>query len=187
MKTRNQEVLLTKFIKLYNEKIDLNCPICKEILNEPVTLPCSHNFCKNCIETSIKVVCQQCPCCRKRFSYWYRHAVQNNKLVNENLWATIRENYGDLLVNPDKIDGNTQRFALSGKFLGLLCQNASLTCHDFPNFLVLSRIFVSKWRLVWQIYECPRPFVLLLYYTLLTRYVKNVNTHSFRTPAFDIS
>lgn len=122
MKTRNQEVLLNKFINLNEESIDLNCPICKEILNQPVTLPCSHNFCKNCLETSIKILYQQCPCCRKRFSYWYRQALKNNQLLNEKLWTKIRENYGDLLVNQNKINENTQRFPLSGNFFIVSCQ-----------------------------------------------------------------
>ncbi|KAL5727891.1 RING-type E3 ubiquitin transferase [Ranunculus cassubicifolius] len=26
--------------------------ICKKVLNLPVTAPCSHNFCKSCIETT---------------------------------------------------------------------------------------------------------------------------------------
>lgn len=122
MKTRNKEVLLKQLSNLNNEKTDFNCPICKEILNQPITLPCSHNFCKNCLETSIKVHCQQCPCCRKRFSHWYRQAIKNNQLVNENLWKKIRENYGDLLVNVYKSNKNNQRFALSGIFIVHSCQ-----------------------------------------------------------------
>lgn len=127
MKTRNQEVLQNKFINLNNESIDLHCAICKEILNQPVTLPCSHNFCKNCLDTSIKLLSQLCPCCRKRFSHWYRQAIKENQLINENLWKKIQDNYGDLLVNPDKTTENTGRGVLSGNFFVISCTNDLLT------------------------------------------------------------
>ncbi|XP_071060906.1 E3 ubiquitin-protein ligase TRIM47-like isoform X2 [Pseudochaenichthys georgianus] len=44
------------------------CPICLDVLIDPVTTPCGHNFCKNCItkhwDTSDKC---QCPMCNEMF------------------------------------------------------------------------------------------------------------------------
>lgn len=171
MKTRNQEVLLNKFIDLNNEKIDLNCPICKEILTQPVTLPCSHNFCKNCLETSIKVLCQQCPCCRKRFSHWYRQAIKTNQLVNKHLWKKIRENYGDLLENEQKNNINYQRFALSGNFSTWSYQIEPLTSRTLKNFQFCSEFSSQNGVLSDEKIrncECPRPFVLIHYTQIRT-------------------
>ncbi|EAL61280.1 hypothetical protein DDB_G0292312 [Dictyostelium discoideum AX4] len=43
---------------------DYNCWVCFELFTEPVTLYCSHSFCKECIEKSYHIE-QLCPFCRK--------------------------------------------------------------------------------------------------------------------------
>nr|KAG5688100.1 hypothetical protein BaRGS_031293 [Batillaria attramentaria] len=40
------------------------CICCQEILYKPVTLQCSHNFCKPCITRSFKAEVYSCPACR---------------------------------------------------------------------------------------------------------------------------
>ncbi|XP_076461119.1 E3 ubiquitin-protein ligase UHRF1-like [Babylonia areolata] len=40
------------------------CICCQEILYKPVTLQCSHNFCKPCIKRSFKAEVYSCPACR---------------------------------------------------------------------------------------------------------------------------
>lgn len=46
-----------------NNPEDLNCIICFDIFNEPVTLVCGHSFCKNCIIQSLSQV-PKCPLCK---------------------------------------------------------------------------------------------------------------------------
>ncbi|KAM7412462.1 hypothetical protein PAMA_020039 [Pampus argenteus] len=66
------------------------CPVCLEILLEPVTLPCTHTFCKGCFLESVDKTSLCCPMCRKRISTWARLNSRSNTLVNERLWRQIQ-------------------------------------------------------------------------------------------------
>ncbi|KAM9366661.1 E3 ubiquitin-protein ligase TRIM21-like [Symphorus nematophorus] len=44
------------------------CSICLDVFTTPVTIPCGHNFCKNCITENWKINRKrQCPFCKKLF------------------------------------------------------------------------------------------------------------------------
>uniref|UniRef100_A0A3Q4GVM7 RING-type domain-containing protein n=1 Tax=Neolamprologus brichardi TaxID=32507 RepID=A0A3Q4GVM7_NEOBR len=44
------------------------CSVCLEVFTDPVTIPCGHNFCKNCITENWNIsLCCQCPLCVKVF------------------------------------------------------------------------------------------------------------------------
>ncbi|XP_072316315.1 zinc-binding protein A33-like [Eucyclogobius newberryi] len=58
---------------------DLTCPVCQNIFRDPVLLPCSHSFCRECLHRSWKFN-QQCPFCRKPFTE--DQAVTNRDLKN---------------------------------------------------------------------------------------------------------
>ncbi|KAG7497128.1 E3 ubiquitin-protein ligase TRIM39-like [Solea senegalensis] len=46
---------------------DLCCPICHEVFRDPVLLPCSHSFCKDCVKTWWRDrPTPDCPVCKKR-------------------------------------------------------------------------------------------------------------------------
>ncbi|KAM9318170.1 E3 ubiquitin-protein ligase rnf168 isoform 1-T3 [Pholidichthys leucotaenia] len=66
------------------------CPICLEIFLEPVTLPCSHSFCKDCFLESVHKATLCCPICRKRVSTWVRLNTRKKTLVNQQLWEQIQ-------------------------------------------------------------------------------------------------
>uniref|UniRef100_A0A4W3GTG5 RING-type domain-containing protein n=1 Tax=Callorhinchus milii TaxID=7868 RepID=A0A4W3GTG5_CALMI len=45
---------------------ELNCPICLDFYNDPVSLECGHNFCRSCITRSWETQGENiCPECRK--------------------------------------------------------------------------------------------------------------------------
>ncbi|XP_062420247.1 zinc finger protein RFP-like isoform X2 [Pungitius pungitius] len=45
------------------------CPICLDVFTDPVTTPCGHNFCMNCINEHWKTRDQnRCPICKKDFT-----------------------------------------------------------------------------------------------------------------------
>ncbi|XP_049548951.1 uncharacterized protein LOC125959946 [Anopheles darlingi] len=73
------------------------CPVCQSVLVEPVFLPCKHLFCRDCLSGTIEKNSLCCPCCRKRFGTWYRHASRGNTLVHERLWEAIQSQFRDLL------------------------------------------------------------------------------------------
>ncbi|XP_073689490.1 E3 ubiquitin/ISG15 ligase TRIM25 [Garra rufa] len=50
-----------------------NCPICLDALQDPVTIPCGHNYCMSCVKdywdkNGSKEMGYSCPQCRKTFS-----------------------------------------------------------------------------------------------------------------------
>ncbi|XP_014779017.1 E3 ubiquitin-protein ligase rnf168 [Octopus bimaculoides] len=65
------------------------CPICINLLIEPVTLPCKHELCLPCFQQNFEEsLC--CPMCRTRISSWVRKQSKINKLVNEKRWKEIK-------------------------------------------------------------------------------------------------
>uniref|UniRef100_UPI003AB0B703 E3 ubiquitin-protein ligase TRIM21-like isoform X4 n=1 Tax=Centroberyx gerrardi TaxID=166262 RepID=UPI003AB0B703 len=58
------------------------CSICLDVFTDPVTIPCGHNFCKNCITQhwDINVQCQ-CPMCKEVFNT--RPKLRVNTFISE--------------------------------------------------------------------------------------------------------
>lgn len=72
---------------------DLMCPVCRGILIEPVTLPCTHNLCLRCLKGTFEHNSLNCPLCRLRVGSWLRTATKSETLVNHGLWELIRTKF----------------------------------------------------------------------------------------------
>lgn len=48
-------------------RLDLTCPVCQSIFTDPVLLPCTHSFCRTCLQMSCQVT-KTCPVCRAHFT-----------------------------------------------------------------------------------------------------------------------
>ena len=46
---------------------NFDCPVCLDIINEPVSLPCGHNFCSDCLQEMTSYCKGKCPVCRRDF------------------------------------------------------------------------------------------------------------------------
>lgn len=69
---------------------EARCPVCSEILLEPVTMPCGHSVCLLCFQRTVKLISLCCPLCRLRVSSWARKQSREKSLVNAELWELVR-------------------------------------------------------------------------------------------------
>ncbi|KAG8518262.1 E3 ubiquitin/ISG15 ligase TRIM25 [Galemys pyrenaicus] len=67
--------------ELFSLAEELSCAICLESFNEPVTTPCGHNFCRECLDKSWSAAGgpYQCPQCRA--VYRVRPQLQKNTVL----------------------------------------------------------------------------------------------------------
>ncbi|KAI7799679.1 tripartite motif-containing protein 16-like protein [Triplophysa rosa] len=70
---------------IYVNQEQFSCPICMDLLRDPVTIPCGHNYCLDCIkrfweQKNQRKVCS-CPECRQTFSP--RPTLNKNTLFAE--------------------------------------------------------------------------------------------------------
>ncbi|XP_076832506.1 E3 ubiquitin-protein ligase RNF169 [Brachyhypopomus gauderio] len=72
---------------------EARCPVCLEILLEPVTMPCRHSVCLHCFKRTVEFTSLCCPLCRLRVSSWARKQSREKKLVNAELWDMVRQSY----------------------------------------------------------------------------------------------
>jgi E3 ubiquitin-protein ligase RNF1/2 len=69
---------------------ELRCPICLNILRDPVATECMHRFCAGCIEKCLRVGKKECPTCRKPV------ATRRNLRNDTNFQDLITKLYPDL-------------------------------------------------------------------------------------------
>ncbi|XP_053236236.1 E3 ubiquitin-protein ligase TRIM13 [Podarcis raffonei] len=108
---------------------DLTCPICCSLFEDPRALPCSHNFCKKCLEGILEgnarnVIWRQslfkCPTCRKETTV----TGVNNLQVNYSLKGIV-EKYNKIKVTSKMPVCKVH----SGQPLNIFCQtDTQLIC-----------------------------------------------------------
>lgn len=70
----------------------LRCPVCLDLLSQPVSTPCGHNFCKDCIQGYWQsTTVPQCPVCKQKYNW--RPELKVNTLVSEVI-AHFRKSIG---------------------------------------------------------------------------------------------
>lgn len=83
---------------------ELTCPICCSVFEDPRVLPCSHSFCRKCLEGILEGTCRnmvwrpsllKCPTCRKETSATGVNGYQVNYVLNG-----IIEKYNRMKIAP---------------------------------------------------------------------------------------
>ena len=69
------------------------CPVCLDVIEDPVCLPCHHELCLSCYEFNISCANFSCPVCRKRISSWARK--QAKQPVNMERKKELEKLYAD--------------------------------------------------------------------------------------------
>ncbi|XP_078266784.1 E3 ubiquitin-protein ligase rnf168 [Rhinoraja longicauda] len=84
---------------------ECTCPVCQEMLAEPVTPPCGHSLCRGCFQQTVTISNMNCPLCRRRLSNWVRAQVRRGGLVNTELEQRIRQQFlRNGVVGPTEVD-----------------------------------------------------------------------------------
>lgn len=79
----------------------LLCPICLDVFNLPVSTPCGHNFCKDCLqEYWHSAEHSQCPVCKQKF--YRRPEFKVNTLISE-----VVSQFKRSLEKKDEYDAST--------------------------------------------------------------------------------
>ena len=77
------------------------CPVCFELITEPVVYPCVHEVCKACFEQCVATGNLHCPVCRHRISSWARRSKRNGCVVDEARQKKIAESLEEALGSGD--------------------------------------------------------------------------------------
>nr|XP_046234441.1 zinc-binding protein A33-like [Scatophagus argus] len=97
----------------------LLCSICLDVFTEPVTIPCGHNFCKNCITSHWNINIQSyCPMCKDAFDR--RPEVRVNTILSE-VAAQFRQS-----AIKRTISCSVQKRATSGDVLCEVCTKTKM-------------------------------------------------------------
>ncbi|XP_063733382.1 zinc-binding protein A33-like [Eleginops maclovinus] len=101
-----------------NSEDNLRCSVCLNIFKKPVTIPCGHNFCLNCIDNYWDTIDTtfQCPLCMEKFLN--RPMLRVNTILAQ-MAADFKESFEEkYFETPDK--------AVNGTVLCGLCTGAKL-------------------------------------------------------------
>ncbi|XP_077182613.1 LON peptidase N-terminal domain and RING finger protein 3-like isoform X3 [Paroedura picta] len=78
----------TQDIKSHLSTSDLECSLCIRMFFEPVTTPCGHTFCKECVERSLDHR-PNCPLCKQSLREYLKARKYSTTVVLEELMSTI--------------------------------------------------------------------------------------------------
>ncbi|XP_058253137.1 LON peptidase N-terminal domain and RING finger protein 1 isoform X2 [Hemibagrus wyckioides] len=67
---------------------DFECPLCIRLFYDPVTTPCGHTFCKNCIERSLDHNLR-CPLCKQALQEYFKKRKYNPTVLLQEIMTRL--------------------------------------------------------------------------------------------------
>ncbi|KAK1161090.1 LON peptidase N-terminal domain and RING finger protein 1-like [Acipenser oxyrinchus oxyrinchus] len=67
---------------------DFECPLCIRLFFQPVTTPCGHTFCKNCLERSLDHNLR-CPLCKQNLHQFLKNRKYNRTFLLEEIMSKL--------------------------------------------------------------------------------------------------
>ncbi|KAM9470573.1 LON peptidase N-terminal domain and RING finger protein 1 isoform 2-T2 [Clarias gariepinus] len=67
---------------------DFECPLCIRLFYDPVTTPCGHTFCKNCIERSLDHNLR-CPLCKQALQEYFKNRKYNPTVLLQEIMTHL--------------------------------------------------------------------------------------------------
>ncbi|XP_033878198.3 LON peptidase N-terminal domain and RING finger protein 1-like [Acipenser ruthenus] len=67
---------------------DFECPLCIRLFFQPVTTPCGHTFCKNCLERSLDHNLR-CPLCKQNLHEFLKNRKYNHTFLLEEIMSKL--------------------------------------------------------------------------------------------------
>uniref|UniRef100_W5JY51 LON peptidase N-terminal domain and ring finger 4 n=1 Tax=Astyanax mexicanus TaxID=7994 RepID=W5JY51_ASTMX len=67
---------------------DFECPLCIRLFYDPVTTPCGHTFCKNCIERSLDHNLR-CPLCKQPLQEYFKNRKYNPTVLLQEIMTRL--------------------------------------------------------------------------------------------------
>lgn len=187
---------MSSLVTIAVNKFDLNCPICTDILIEPLTLICGHSYCYECLKSYCKnKYVEKCPTCNNKINVHFSKFSTNTFI--KNMLNTIpdyaeksrdyeeRKKYVKLLETFEKSKLNQYLIQLITKtikehqyihFDNLIQNVKSLIKVTFENIDVGIKYYLKKMLTDGTIIIFNDIVMQNLYYPIIDNYIrKNIN------------
>lgn len=114
------------------DTIELKCSKCLCIASQPIVIPCTHRFCLNCIDETIRNDSLNCPLCEAPFDSWLRlrtsyssvskrttvaaaSAADKQQKLDESLWTSVKKRFNELLIARSREQQSTSKSFISAR------------------------------------------------------------------------
>ncbi|CAF1088451.1 unnamed protein product [Didymodactylos carnosus] len=111
---------IKKVYEMFDEQC--HCPICLQVLVEPVTILCGHSYCLSCLKQFLQSsdISVGCPMCRVNLSYLQNNTIQINSILKYLLETRYGNEYFEkkLEVDQDRLESERKLSVMKKLLIG---------------------------------------------------------------------